>query len=221
MAKSKNILPIFPIPEIVMFPEMNLPIHIFEERYKNLISDCLKANKKFGIVLAKENDIYAKVGTIVEIVDVENLEEGMMNVFTEGKERFEILNFIAEEPYHVAEIKSYEDTDTEVDNELKSSLKRIKQLASKALKIFDLISEEEHSKKIKLPGKPDELLFLIATNLTCSYDEKQIILETRSIRDRAKKITPLLDEELKKLEILLENKNTKKDVEKNGKLKIH
>ena len=221
MAKNKNILPIFPIPEIVMFPEMNLPLHIFEERSKQLISDCLKANKKFGIVLEKENNLYAKIGTVVKIIDVENLEEGMMNIFTEGRERFEIINFITEEPYHVAEIKSYEDTDTEVDNELKSSLKQIKQLASKALKTFDLISEEEHSRKIKLPGKPDELLFLIATNLTCSHDEKQVILETRSIRDRAEKIMPLLDEELKKLEILLENKNTKKDVEKNGKLKIH
>ena len=221
MPKNKNILPIFPIPEIVMFPEMNLPLHIFEERYKQLVSDCLKASKKFGIVLAKENDIYAKIGTVVEIVDVENLEEGMVNIFTEGRERFEIINFITEEPYHVAEIKSYEDIDTEVDDELKSSFKKIKQLASKALKTFDLISEEENSRKIKLPGKPDELLFLIATNLTCSHDEKQIILETRSIRDRVERIMPLLNEELKKLEILLENKNTKKDVEKNGKLKIH
>lgn len=203
-----------------MFPEMNLPLHIFEERYKNLISDCLKANKKFGIVLAKENDVYAKIGTIVEIIDIENLEEGMMNIFTEGRERFEIINFITEEPYHIAEITSYEDTDIKVDNELSLSLKQIKRLASKALKIFDLISEEEHSKKIRLPAKPDELLFLIATNLTCSYDEKQAILETRSIRNRAEKIMPLLNEELKKLEILLENKNTKKDVEKNGKLKI-
>lgn len=221
MAKSKNMLPIFPLPEIVIFPEMNLPLHIFEDRYKKLISDCLKTEKQFGIVLEKENNLYAKVGTLVKILDVENLEDGMMNILTEGKKRFKIIKFLTEEPYHVAEIQSYEDLDTGIDNKLKIFLKQIKQLASKALKIFDLISEEENLKKIKLPSKPDELLFLIATNLTCSYEEKQIILETRSIKERAEKIMPLLNEELQKLEVLLENKNTKKDVDKNGKLKIH
>ena len=221
MAKTKNMLPIFPIPEVVMFPEMNLPLHVFEEKYKQLISDCLNADKQFGIVLEKGNNLCAKVGTLVEIIDVENLEDGMMNVFTEGKKRFEIISLLTEEPYSVAEIKPYEDTNTEVNNELKIFLKQIKRLASKALKIFDLISEEENSRKIKLPSKPDELLFLIATNLTCSHKEKQIILETRSIKDRAEKIMPLLTEEFQKLEVLLENKNTKKDVEKNGKLKIH
>ncbi len=221
MTERKNMLPVFPLPEVVMFPEMNLPLHIFEERYKQLISDCLKTDKRFGIVLEKENNLCAKVGTLVEILDVENLEDGTMNIFTEGGERFEIISLLTEEPYFVAEIQPYEDTDIEIDNELKSFLKQIRQLASKALKIFDLISDEENLKKIKLPSKPDELLFLISTNLTCSHEEKQAILEIRSIRERAKKIMPLLKDELQKLEVLLENKNTKKDVEKNGKLKIH
>ena len=221
MAKRKNMLPIFPLSEVVMFPEMDLPLHIFEERYKQLISDCLKSDKQFGIVLERENNLCAKVGTLVEILDVENLEDGMMNIFTEGKKRFEIISFLTEEPYYVAEIKPYEDTDVEVDDELKSTLKKIKQMSSKALRTFDLISDEENSKKIKLPSKPDELLFLIAVNLTCSHEEKQIILETKSIKHRAEKIMPLLNEELQKLEVLLENKKTKKDVDKNGKLKIH
>ena len=214
-------LPIFPLPEVVMFPEMNLPLHIFEDRYKQLILDCLKIDKKFGIVLEKGNNSCANVGTLVEILDVENLEDGMMNIFIEGRERFEIIRFLTEEPYYVAEIQPYEDTNIEIDNELKLSLKQTRQMASKALKIFDIISEDETSKKVKLPTKPDELLFLIATNLTCSHEEKQIILETISIKDRVKKIIPLLNEELQKLEVLLENKSTKKEVEKNGKLKIH
>lgn len=214
-------LPVFPLPETVMFPEMGLPLHIFEERYKLLVSDCLKKDNQFGIVLAKENNRCAKVGTSVEIIDVETLEDGGMNIFAEGRERFEIISFFTEEPYYVAEIEPYEDTDTSINEDLKVSLKQIKQLTSKALKIFDLIAEKEQSKKIRLPRKPDELLFLIATNLTCSHEDKQIILETRSIKDRAEKITPLLNEEIQKLDVLLQNKNTKKVVETNGKLKIH
>ncbi len=221
MSKDKNILPIFPLPETVMFPEMNLPLHIFEDKFKELINDCINGNKQFGIVLEKGNNFYAKIGTIVEIVDIEELEDGLMNIITEGISRFEIISLIAEEPYCVAEIKSYEDADTNLNAELKASLKEVKQMASKALKTFDLISDEQHSKKIKLPNKPDELLFLIATNLTCSHEQKQSILETLSIKDRVEKIKPLLSEELEKLEVLLENKKTKSKVEKNGKLKIH
>ncbi len=221
MSKNKQMIPLFPLPEVVMFPEMNLPLHIFEDRYKLMISDCLKGDKKFGIVLEKENNMCAKVGTIVEILDVENLEDGMLNVFTEGRERFEIIDFLSEEPYFVAKIQSYEDTDVEIDENLKIALKQIKQLTSKALKTFDLISDKENSKKVRLPRKPEALLFLIAINLTCSHNDKQVILETRSIKDRVQKITPLLDEEIQKLDVLLENKNTKKHVEKNGKLKIH
>ncbi len=128
MAKSKKMIPLFLLPETVVFPEMNLPLHIFEERYKTLVSDCLKKDNKFGIVLARANNLCAKVGTIVEIIDVENLEEGLMNILIEGKERFEILSFLTEEPYHVAEILPYEDPDIAVDEELEAYLKQIKKL---------------------------------------------------------------------------------------------
>ena len=202
MAKKKNVIPVFPLPEVVMFPEMNLPLHIFEDRYKQLVSDCLKTDKQFGIVLAKENNFYAKVGTLVKIIDIENLEDGTMNIFTEGRERFEIINFITEEPYHVAEIQPYEDTDTEIDDKLKLSLKQIKQLAAKALKTFDLLSEEEHSEKIKLPNKPYELLFLITTNLTCSHEEKQMILETLDLRVRLQKVITMLQKDIQRLKAL-------------------
>ena len=60
----------------------------------------------------------------------------------------------------------------------------------------------------------------MAGNLTCSFEEKQNILESRSLKERSKKILTLLKEELEKLEVLRENKETKKDVIKNGKLKI-
>ena len=83
-----------------------------------------------------------------------------------------------------------------------------------------MISNQELSKKIKLPENPNDLLFLIAGNLTCSFESKQTILETQSIKDRTKKILSLLKEEIKRLEILLKNKETKPAVEKNGKLKI-
>ena len=222
MLKSENkklIIPLFPLPEVVLFPGMNLPLHIFEDRYKQMIASILKTTKQFGIVLLV-GDTCAQVGTLAEIVDVESLEEGTMNILTEGKSRFNIVSLISEEPYYVAEVQPYEDVEEEISSELKKTMRHIKKLSNKALSVFDKVSDQELSKKLKLPEDPTELLYLITANLTCSVESKQQILESRSLKVRAEKVQSLLDEEIQKLEVLLENKKTKEKVVKNGKLKI-
>lgn len=219
MSKDKNVLPLFPLPEVVLFPGMSLPLHVFEDRYKEMISLCLKNDKKFGAVLL-EDDLCAEIGTVAVINEVEKLEDGEMNLMVEGKHRFKILNLVSEEPYYVAEIQEYEDSQKTIDESIKKTLKQIKELSTKALALYDEVSEEELSKTLKLPDDPNELLFLVAGNLTCSYEEKQNLLESRSIKERAKKVLSLLKEEIERLNVLLENKETKKDVIKNGKLKI-
>ena len=223
------IIPLFPLPEVVLFPGMNLPLHIFEDRYKKMISKSLEKDKIFGIVFAKENT-FSEVGTIAKIIDVEKFEDGKMNILIEGKSRFKIISLVNTTPYYEAEILDYEDIEIKLTSALKKTIKEIREMSSHALSIFDLISDQEVSKKLpatggsafggKLPSDLNELLFLVAANLTCSFEEKQIILETRSIKERSEKIMPLLEEEIERLEVLLENKETKKDVIKNGKLKI-
>ncbi len=211
---------LFPLSEIVLFPGMNLPLHIFEDKYIKMISECIKEKKEFGVVCSK-NDVCSKVGTLAEITDVEKLEEGKMNILVEGKERFKIISFLNEKSYNEAIVELYIDTGTKIDFVVKDTLKEIRGLSLKALKMFDEVSEEEESsKKLKLPSNPNELLFLVSANLTCSYELKQAILETRSIKVRANEVLSLLKEEIQRLEVLVENKLTKKDVVKNGKLKI-
>lgn len=216
---KKTIIPVFPLPEIVLFPGMNLPLHIFEEHYKQMVSDTVNGNKRFGIVLLVGKTC-TQVGTVAEIIDIENLEDGKMNILTEGKERFEILSMVSEEPYYVAEIKSYEDKKEEIDSELKKNFRHIRKLSNKALAMFDMVSDQELSNKLKLPEEPNELLYLVSANLTCPYEVKQSILESRSIKDRAGKVLKLLNDEILRLEVLLENKKTKEHTIKNGKLKI-
>lgn len=219
MLGKHKILALFPLQEVVLFPGMNLPLHIFEDRYKKMISDCLEKDKQFGIVLSQDN-VCAEVGTTAFILDIENLEDGKMNIFTEGKERFKIVSFSKKEPYYIAETQTYEDIEQEIDGDSKKTIKQIRKLSSKALSIFDLVSDQELSKKLKLPQEPNELIFLIAANLTCPYESKQSLLESRSINERAAKVLSLLKEEIQRLEVLLENKKTKGAVSKNGKLKI-
>lgn len=216
--KEKLRLPLFPLSGVVLFPGMNLPLHIYEEKYKKMVSNCLEYDKQFGIVYAKGN-VCSEIGTRALIVDVEMLEEGKMNILTEGKSRFKVLNLIKEEPYCEAYIEPYEDIESETTPKLKSSLSRVKKISLKVLDLFDLVFEQELSKKLKLPKEPNEFLFLMSANLTCSNEQKQLILETRSLQERADKILSLLKDELTRLKVLLENKKTKDEVMKNGKLK--
>lgn len=220
MEKNQRKIPLFPLQEVVLFPGMNLPLYIFEERYKKMISNCLSKDKLFGVVLLSGN-VCAEIGTIAEIIDINKLEEEKMNILTEGKERFKIIELTSEEPYCEAIVELFEDKQLKISDALEKKIKEIRELSLKALSTFDKVSDQELSKKLKLPDEPNELLFLIAGNLTCSSKEKQIILETQSLKERAGKISSLLKDEIERLEVLLENKKTKKDVVKNGKLKIN
>src|SRR3989338_8218310 len=183
--KDKTIkIPLFPLPEVVLFPGMNLPLHIFEDKYIKMISECIDEKKEFGVVCSK-NDVCSKVGTLAEITDVEKLEDGKMNILLEGTKRFKIISFLNEKSYNEAMVEPYVDTGTKIDFVVKDTLKEVRVLSLKALKMFDEVSEEENSKKLKLPSDPNELLFLVSANLTCSYELKQSLLETRSIKVRS------------------------------------
>src|SRR5262245_48032412 len=99
MLNSSTNIPLFPL-NIVLFPGMMLPLHIFEGRYKTMIRECLASDQPFGVVLAKTqqaqapnvvniyvNDLYP-VGTTARITAVEHLEDDRMNLITVGEERF-------------------------------------------------------------------------------------------------------------------------------------
>jgi Lon protease-like protein len=108
MARSVSHIPgelsIFPL-NVVLFPGMPLPLHVFEERYKSMIRGCIDGGNPFGVVLIKEGSEvggYADpftVGTTARIVKVEYLDGGRMRIMTQGMRRFSILQIIHREPY--------------------------------------------------------------------------------------------------------------------------
>lgn len=215
MALNEKTIPVFPLPKVVLFPSMNLPLHIFEERYKQMLNYCIDGNKPFAIVQLLDDEIL-KIGTIAEIVDVEIFDNGEANILVEGKDRIEIDNLFEEEPYFTASYTLYEDLKKEKISQKK--IEELKKTSKKVMKLFDNAYEQELSKKIKLPSDINELLFLLAANLTCPTDEKQFVLETRSVLSRFEKIESLLNDEFERLNILVENKKTKPIVSTNGKL---
>ncbi len=92
-----NFIPIFPL-SVVVYPEEDLNLHIFEPKYKQLIKECLEQKKFFGIPVVVENKVN-EMGTLVEIVEIsKTYDNGEMDIKTRGKKIFRVLEIINEVP---------------------------------------------------------------------------------------------------------------------------
>jgi len=105
-----TLLPLFPL-RVVVFPRTPLPLHIFEERYKEMVGEAIRAGSEFGIVLAKEEGI-VNAGCTVKIGEVlKKYEDGRMDILTRGSRRFEILGINEEKSYLRGEVEFFDDDD--------------------------------------------------------------------------------------------------------------
>jgi Lon protease-like protein len=131
---SGNLLPLFPL-QLVVFPRTELPLHIFEERYKEMVGNAIRDSTEFGIVLAKEEGI-VNAGCTVNVEKVlEMYPDGRMDVLTRGQRRFEILSLDQEKDYLQAEVRFFDDEDfspasTELRDEALAKYRALSQLAA-------------------------------------------------------------------------------------------
>jgi Lon protease-like protein len=107
---ASGIIPLFPL-HVVVFPGTPLPLHIFEERYKEMVGLAIRDNSEFGIVLAREDGIVNAGCTVVVEKLTEMFPDGRMNVITRGKRRFEVLSLNEEKSYLQAEVEFFDDDD--------------------------------------------------------------------------------------------------------------
>src|ERR1041384_3664016 len=108
-------LPLFPL-HFVLFPQFPLQLHIFEERYRTMISECIERNQPFGVVLIAEGQETGEpavphgVGCVARILAVKTLEDGRMNLLAVGEKRFRLLEYAeADLPYLVGRGEALDD----------------------------------------------------------------------------------------------------------------
>jgi len=105
-----TLLPLFPL-RVVVFPRTPLPLHIFEERYKEMVGEAIRAGSEFGIVLAKEEGI-VNAGCTVKVGEVlKKYADGRMDILTRGSRRFDILGINEEKSYLRGEVEFFDDDD--------------------------------------------------------------------------------------------------------------
>jgi hypothetical protein len=107
---SDGLLPLFPLP-LVLLPQNPLPLHIFEERYREMIGEAIANDSEFGIVMAAEGGI-VNVGCTATIERViERFEDGRLNIATLGRRRFEVLSINEERAFLRGEVSYFDDVD--------------------------------------------------------------------------------------------------------------
>ncbi len=179
-------LPLFPL-NVVLFPGMPLPLHIFEERYRLMINECIDSRQPFGVVLIKSGQEAGgtaephMVGCTAEIVSVQRLEDGRLYINTVGRDRFKIHELHHDKQYlhGTVEILSMEDSDTMKMIKKTYSLRR---LVRSYLDTISSIADTDIDPE-KLPEEPMSLAYLGTILLQVPAEIKQRILGINSVAE--------------------------------------
>lgn len=187
------LLPLFPL-DIVLLPEEPLPLHIFEDRYKQMIRECLEAKsagsgqQEFGVVLAKDQEM-RNVGCSARIVNLtREYDDGRMDIFTVGTRRFEILFTNEEKPYLRGSVDFFEDDtgpDTPPDEEAQRAIELFRQIMQRLHKSTDI--------PIHLPRPYRYLSFRIAAPLPLDLNFKHQLLSVRNEIERLQQVVRVIE----------------------------
>ena len=186
-------LPLFPL-NLVLFPGQDLPLHIFEERYKSMIGDCLNQNVPFGVVLIKEGLEAGtaaepeRIGTSARILRSELLEQGRMNIMTKGERRFEIEEITQREPHLVGRVRFLVDLEGEGAAEL------VTQINDDYVALVRNLTALTggYTSRVNVPEDPVELSYAIAARLDLETHLRQSLLVTETAATRLADLAPLL-----------------------------
>ncbi len=167
-----NLLALFPL-DVVLFPGAPLPLHIFEPRYKEMVNECLEQKRPFGMVRANKNAL-AEVGCTAVILNVsKKYDDGRMDIVTEGKQRFEIVQLSQERSFLQGEVLYFEDEPGEI---AAADLDTVTQLHEQLL---DILGED-----VKIDRRRPLVSFHLAHELPVDLDFKQALLEMKSEAER-------------------------------------
>ena len=174
-------LGLFPL-GIVLLPTEQLPLHIFEERYKELVSECLDQEAEFGLVYA-DDDGLRDVGTRAHIVEVlTRFEDGRLNVLVEGGERFRLTELTDGRSFNTGLVTPIEDADDPAETAA----------VDEALRLFEQLREVTES-EVDAPDRDiPQLSFALAGKVELPSDEKLALLAETSERQRIELVQELL-----------------------------
>ena len=210
------VLRLFPL-NTVLFPGAVLNLHVFEERYRRMIAECLDANEAFGVVLIRDGreagdpDVTPhEVGTTAEISEVTPLPAGRYYISTTGGRRFRIERIVSREPYLTAEVRYLEDADDDADARASELTHRVLREFREYVKL--LVAFSGNASEVDLPHDPVDASYVVGDALQVADALKQRLLELRTAEARLAAELGFLRRLLPQLRALIERKKKQDDV---------
>jgi len=196
---SETIIPLFPL-GLVLLPRMPLPLHIFEERYKLMIGECIRGRTAFGIVFLNGSDIQT-IGCTAGILKVlKRYNDGRLDILTQGEERFVIKDMYDRKPYLEGRVTFFDDQ----PEEAVEACQKLAHSGMALLKQFAALDERQdgYGSTERLDYKA--ISFVIAGCEGFSKEEKQRFLEMTSTYIRLKKSVNSLEKIIERAKITAE-----------------
>ena len=196
-APIPDVIPVFPLPNVVLFPGAYVPLHIFEPRYREMVADALAGSQCIGMTLLKEgweeqyygNPPVYEIGCVGRMVNVKPLPDGRYDLLLLGLERFDIREQLYDRRYRQARIGLRQTSSAEgLDAGLRGELHR--RLGAH----LEQVDEEAPWRELLRLEIPDDIL---VNNLSMSLDltpvERQFLLEADTIVQRARRLSDLIE----------------------------
>lgn len=182
-------IPLFPL-DVVLFPGAQLPLHIFEDRYKEMISACLEQESFFGVVRAQRDGL-AVIGCTARVARVvHRYDDGRMDILCQGERRFEIETLENSRPFLEAQVDFFDDDDDQAPRSLREECLA---LHFETLALAGI-------EKAEIPSNLDRpISFQLAANLPADLGFKQQLLNSRSDSERSEQLRDFYNSILPKL----------------------
>jgi Lon protease-like protein len=204
-SEKEILLPLFPLPNVVFYPHTRMPLHIFEPRYRQLISDVLDADQRFGIVLPRagwEADYYGRpplheYGTMGTIEQALPLDDGRFNILIRGDVRFRIVGETSHLPYRIARVVEVPETPADATE----AYAQRQWLAELSRQYLHYLPKQDSVPEIDTVGL-DALTNALIMSLNLDVEQKQRLLEVDDLLERAEQVGTELQSRIESLQFL-------------------
>jgi ATP-dependent Lon protease len=190
-------LPLFPLP-VVLFPGMPMPLHIFEPRYRKMLTDIRAGNNLFGLsyfdsgASGIEIPPAGHIGCVAEVNETQALPDGRSNVLTIGVVRYQVEAYVERgDPYLVVRPSFFEDDDVD-DESLSANSRDVAAMFVRVANSIRVINDERGNLPDISDTEPQKLSFLVAAALEIEVETKQELLELRLTSERLSRLRDLL-----------------------------
>jgi ATP-dependent Lon protease len=195
-------IPVFPLPDTVLFPGTVLPLHVFEPRYRQMVEEHLKGPRVLGIVLLEpgcQEEVQGtppayRVGCAGPMEDVSKLPDGRYTLTVVPRWKFEVVRYLQREPYRVAEVRELDERAAD------ESLVSTQQSRTRLLGAYTSLAAALEGRPSNPFSFDSSLDYARIVNLACMHlgidaEEKQRLLELHDVDERGRRIIRMLEQE--------------------------